>query len=69
MQCPECGGRGRVKGTLDFGATVQRYRRCPLCDHRWRTWEEKDQHQVRDKRPKAIAQDDLFAKLTDGSKG
>ncbi len=61
MQCPNCGGRGRVNGTNDYGTTVQRYRRCPICDHRWRTWEEKDDHQVRAKAGKKIAQNDLFA--------
>lgn len=68
MQCPKCGGRGRVNGTNDYGTTVQRYRRCPICDHRWRTWEEKDDHAVRAKARKAPSQDDLFAKSVEGSK-
>lgn len=62
MQCPNCGGRGRVSATDDFGVTIRRYRRCPLCNHRWRTWEEKDALPVRAKAGKKIAQDDLFAK-------
>lgn len=67
MQCPECGSRGLVNGTIDHGVTVLRYRRCPMCDHRWRTWEEKDTHQVRARRAKP-AQADLFAaKTNEGS--
>lgn len=69
MQCPECGGRGRVNGTQDFGVIVQRYHRCPLCNHRWRSWEEKDERKVRAKAGKKIAQDDMFARITDGTKG
>ena len=58
MQCPKCGGRGRVNGTLNFGSTVQRYR--PICDHRWKTWEEKDPAQVRAKKNKKRVERTLF---------
>lgn len=64
MQCPKCGGRGRVNGTINFGNTVQRYRRCPLCDHRWKTWEEKDPAKVRAKKHSAKPKDgDLFEQI------
>lgn len=62
MQCPKCGGRGRVNGTLNFGSTVQRYRRCPICDHRWKTWEEKDPAAVRAKKSPERKEPDLFDK-------
>lgn len=61
MQCPKCGGRGRVNGTINYGTTTQRYRRCPICDHRWKTWEENDPAPVRAKRSKKKDQGDLFA--------
>lgn len=60
MQCPECGGRGRVTGTINHGTVVQRYRRCPICDHRWKAWEENDPTPVRKKRPNGSAARDLF---------
>ncbi len=68
MQCPKCGGRGRVNGTLNFGSAVQRYRRCPICDHRWKTWEEKDPTAVRAKKGKAQKEPDLFSKNTEKAK-
>jgi transcriptional regulator NrdR family protein len=58
-----------VTGTQDFGTTVQRYRRCPICDHRWRTWEEKDAHVVRAKRGKSVQEGDLFAEAARKSNG
>ncbi len=69
MQCPNCGGRGRVTGTQNFGSTVQRYRRCPICDHRWKTWEEKDPAKVRAKKSSKRVQDDLFAESVDEAEG
>lgn len=62
MQCPKCGGRGLVTSTFTFGTTVQRYRRCPLCDHRWKAWEEIDPNRVRPKKSATGTQaDDLFS--------
>ncbi len=68
MQCPECGGRGLVTSTFDHGSTVLRYRRCPLCDHRWKTWEEKDPAKVRAKK-RSRTQDDLFSENTEKPNG
>ncbi len=65
MQCPECGSLGRVSSTFDHGVTVLRYRRCPMCDHRWRTWEEKDPHPVKRRQPKVLPKADLFTKSDD----
>lgn len=63
MQCPKCGGRGRVTGTLNFGTTIQRYRRCPICDHRWKTWEEKDPAEVRSKKSRTPIKETLFDRI------
>ena len=61
MQCPKCGGRGRVTCTLKHETAVQRYRRCKMCDHRWKTWEEKDPAKVRARKSSARRQEnDLF---------
>ncbi len=68
MECPKCGGRGRVTGTLNFGSAVQRYRRCPLCDHRWKTWEEKDPAAVRAKKS-VRTEPDLFSEKQEKAKG
>lgn len=59
MQCPECGGRGRVSSTFNHGQIILRYRKCPICDHRWKAWEEIDPAKVRAKKPKA--QVDMFS--------
>jgi len=69
MQCPKCGGRGRVTSTFDHGSTVQRYRRCPICDHRWKTWEEKDPAKVRPKKSSKKQQSDLFSECAGEAKG
>ncbi len=64
MQCPECGSaRTRVTSTFNHGAVMQRYRRCTMCDHRWRAWEEADPAPVRAKKSKATPANGLF---TDG---
>lgn len=64
MQCPKCGGRGRVTSTFNHGTIMQRYRRCPLCDHRWKSWEENDPNAVRAKKSKPKqAATDLFGMI------
>ncbi|MFV0409452.1 MAG: hypothetical protein ACK5LJ_07060 [Paracoccus sp. (in: a-proteobacteria)] len=63
MECPECGGRGRVKGTINHGTVVLRYRHCPICNHRWKAWEEIDPTPIRKKRPKQLKQSDLFGQI------
>ena len=60
MQCPECGGRGFVASTHNFGTTVLRYRFCRICGHRWKAWEEADKSPVRVQKRRGT-QDDLFA--------
>lgn len=61
MQCPRCGGRGLVNGTINHGSVILRYRRCPICDHRWKAWEEIDKTPVRAKKSSAAKGLDLFA--------
>lgn len=62
MQCPECGSpKTRVTSTFNHGAVMQRYRRCKLCGHRWKAWEEADKTPVRAKKSNAAKGPDLFA--------
>lgn len=60
MQCPKCGGKGLVTSTFDHVTTVQRYRRCRICNHKWKAWEEIDPHAVKNYRPRKEAKPDLF---------
>lgn len=61
MQCPECqSGSSRVYKTIDYGAQVQRYRRCMMCGHRWKSWEESDKAKVKTYKSRAESSD-LFS--------
>lgn len=62
MQCPKCGGKGLCYGTKDHGETKQRYRRCRICDHRWSTWEEREDREIRAYSRKEITHD-LFGQI------
>lgn len=61
MQCPECGGKGRVTSTFDHGSTLLRYRRCRICNHGWKAWEEIDPAAVKEYQPRQTVTNDLFA--------
>lgn len=62
MQCPSCGSpKTRVTSTFNHGSVMQRYRRCTMCDHRWKAWEEADKTPVRAKKSGAAKGPDLFA--------
>lgn len=62
MQCPCCGSADtRVTSTFRHGAAVTlRYRRCRMCGHKWKSWEELDPTPVR---PKRSAASDLFSAI------
>lgn len=47
MQCPKCGGRGMCYATKPNGTVKQRYRQCRICGHRFVTWEEVEDRDVR----------------------
>ncbi|MGD9918582.1 MAG: ogr/Delta-like zinc finger family protein [Paenirhodobacter sp.] len=47
MQCPKCGGRGYVYATKPNGQVKQRYRQCRICGHRFVTWEEVEDREIR----------------------
>lgn len=59
MQCPECGGKSLVYGGRDYGTQRQRYRRCRICNHRFATWEEREDRALRPYKTKKT-QGDLF---------
>ncbi|TCS70751.1 hypothetical protein EDC61_11478 [Sulfuritortus calidifontis] len=46
MKCPACGSRSPVYGTrllIESGAGLKlRYRRCPECGAKWKSYEEAD---------------------------
>lgn len=64
MQCPRCGSRGLVNGTINHGSVILRYRRCPICDHRWKAWEEIDKTPVRAKKSGSAPKPDSFANVS-----
>lgn len=39
MKCPQCSGKSRVYRSETVGDTVERYRRCVMCDYRWKNYE------------------------------
>ncbi|SDG18301.1 Ogr/Delta-like zinc finger [Sulfitobacter delicatus] len=47
MQCPKCGGRAYVYATKPAGTLKQRYRQCRICGHRFSTWEEIEDRELR----------------------
>ena len=53
MRCPRCEERAYVDGTIDQGPVVLRYRYCPSCGHRWKTYEDREDAPVRKRRPSA----------------
>lgn len=63
MQCPECGGKGRVTSTFNHGLTLLRYRQCRLCNHKWKAWEEIDPNAVRKYPPRKPVINDMFAPI------
>jgi len=67
MQCPKCGGRGYCYATKPAGTVKQRYRRCRICGHRFSTWEEIENRELRgyEAKPKDAG---LFGKPS-GQKG
>lgn len=68
MQCPKCNGRGYCYATKPAGTVKQRYRQCRICGHRFSTWEEIEDRELRGYETKKIAKaPDLFA-LTDNTK-
>ncbi|MFS4437867.1 hypothetical protein ACMA5I_06615 [Paracoccaceae bacterium GXU_MW_L88] len=52
MRCPKCNGRGMAYGTKAHGETTQRYRRCRICGHKFSTWEEREDREIREYRRK-----------------
>ncbi|MCP5136071.1 MAG: hypothetical protein H6981_04660 [Gammaproteobacteria bacterium] len=51
MNCPCCGAPTRVTNTQQHGVAVERLRRCPACDHTFRTYEQLDTRPVRPRKP------------------
>lgn len=47
MQCPKCGGGARCYATKPNGILKQRYRRCLICGHKFSTWEEIEDREIR----------------------
>ena len=47
MQCPKCNGRAYVYATKPAGTLKQRYRQCRICGHRFSTWEEIEDRELR----------------------
>ena len=64
MECPKCGGFGACYGTKGHGAAKQRYRQCQRCGHKWSSWEEREDREIRAYGPPKPAPDqrqqDLF---------
>lgn len=68
MHCPKCGGRGYCYATKPAGTVKQRYRQCRICGHKFCTWEEIEDRELRGYKAKDKPQVvDLFA-VTDGQK-
>lgn len=67
MQCPKCGGRSRCYATKPAGKQKQRYRACSICGHRFSTWEEAEDRDLRSYK-KADAPS-LFDKTNERSMG
>ena len=62
MQCPKCNGRAYVYATKPNGTLKQRYRQCCICGHRFSTWEEIEDRELRGYETAKKAQaPDLFA--------
>jgi len=68
MQCPKCGGRGYCYATKPNGTVKQRYRQCRICGHRFSTWEEIENRDLRGYETKPQEQD-LFAANHQKAKG
>lgn len=47
MQCPKCSSRAYVYATKPAGTLKQRYRQCRICGHRFSTWEEIEDRELR----------------------
>ncbi len=47
MQCPKCNARAYVYATKPAGTLKQRYRQCRICGHRFSTWEEIENRELR----------------------
>lgn len=47
MQCPKCSSRAYVYATKPAGTLKQRYRQCRICGHRFSTWEEIEDRDLR----------------------
>ena len=47
MECPKCGGFGHCYGTRGYSVGKQRYRKCKECGHRWSSWEEREDRDIR----------------------
>lgn len=61
MQCPKCGGRGYCYATKPAGTVKQRYRQCRICGHRFSTWEEIEDRDLRSyERRQKPAEQSLF---------
>lgn len=39
MKCPKCGNVTNLKESRSIGISIERYRRCPRCDHKFMTYE------------------------------
>lgn len=39
IDCPSCGGKTKVYGTLNYSVVVHRYCRCKKCNHQFKTEE------------------------------
>jgi transcriptional regulator NrdR family protein len=66
MQCPKCAARAYVYATKPAGTLKQRYRQCRICGHRFSTWEEIEDRELRGYesgkgKPKSGKAPDLFA--------
>ena len=68
MQCPKCGGRGYCYATKPAGAVKQRYRQCRICGHRFTTWEETENRELRGYETANQKSQDLFDTLADKRK-
>ncbi len=68
MQCPKCAGRAYVYATKPAGTLKQRYRQCRICGHRFSTWEEAEDRDLRgyETKPKGGT---LFEKKIEKAKG
>lgn len=72
MNCPKCDSRAHVTSTFNQGVVVLRYRRCTVCAHRWKTYEDRDDAPIRKRRPSRPASTetgDLFAYAKQSAKG